>query len=168
MRTSQQGNYYDLHYQSVHYKGSLGLFTSFYHQQLERRRKSKSHYPKVLEIGAGTGEHLQFVKHTFDEYILSDITLHPTSLSNLNLDPRKDKLHFLMADATNLPIEDDKFDRVLCTCVLHHISDLELALNEIRRVSANNAVIDLYVPCVPGLIYRWLRHFTSHYKQKKL
>ena len=165
--SSQQENYYGEHYQNVHYKGSLGLFTSMYHTQLERRRKPTQHHSNVLEIGAGIGEHLRFVRHTFDAYVLSDITAHPNSLSNLDLDPRRGKLTFLVADATNLPIENNRFDRVLSTCVLHHISNLELALSEIRRVSANDAVIDLYVPCDPGLLYRWLRHVTSHYKQKK-
>lgn len=164
---SRQENYYEEHYQKVHYKGSLGLFTSIYHKQIEHGRKSTHHHSNVLEIGAGTGEHLRYVRHTFDEYVLSDIVAHPDSLRNLDEDPRRRKLISLVADATNLPVADNKFDRVLSTCVLHHISNLELALSEIRRVCSSNAVVDLYVPCDPGLLYRWLRHLTSHYKQKK-
>jgi hypothetical protein len=51
---------------------------------------------------------------------------------------------------------------------LHHIPNLESALREIRRVANNGASIDLYVPCDPGMLHRWVRHWVSHYKQKKL
>jgi len=67
-----------------------------------------------------------------------------------------------------MPFEGFTFDRILSTCVLHHVSNLEQTLTEIRRVARNGAVVDLYVPCDPGMLYRWIRHRTSHLKQKNI
>jgi ubiquinone/menaquinone biosynthesis C-methylase UbiE len=157
-------DYYKKHYWNVHYKGILGVFTNGYHRKLE---KSNLFYSNVLEIGGGTGEHLKFVKHEFDQYILLDISENTDGLQRIKLDPRAEKIKFVLADATNMPIETDKFDRILVTCVLHHIPNLELALTEIRRVAKPGSRIDFYLPCDPGVLYRWIRHWTSHYKQKR-
>jgi ubiquinone/menaquinone biosynthesis C-methylase UbiE len=165
--SSQQENYYKNYYERVHYKGSLGFSTRLYHKQLERKRGGTD-FPKVLEIGAGAGEHLRLVKHNFKEHVISYIASHKDLQRNIGLDPCREKIVFLLADATQLPQSDNRYNRIVCTCVLHHLSNVELALNEIRRVSSNNAIIDLYVPCDPGLLYRWLRHIMSHRKQRNI
>lgn len=159
--------YYKKHYWNVHYKGMLGVFTNGYHRKLEKSNKAKHHFKKVLEIGGGTGEHLKFVNHTFQEYLLLDISENELGLERVKSDPRESRISFVIADAIDLPFEDEVFDRVLVTCVLHHIPNLENALSEIRRVSQSGAVVDFYLPCDPGMVYRWVRHWTSHLKQKR-
>jgi ubiquinone/menaquinone biosynthesis C-methylase UbiE len=74
----------------------------------------------------------------------------------------------LLADASQLPQGDNQHDQIVFTCVMHHLSNVELAFNEIHRLASNNAIINWYVPCDPGLAYRWLRHIMSHRKQRKL
>jgi len=162
-----ESDYYKRHYSKVHYKGLLGIFTSGYHMKIERIHKSKNSYENVLEIGGGVGEHVRYVKHEFLKYTLVDIVENIEKLRALESDPRFAKIEFVLADASSLPFKDSSFDRVLSTCVLHHIPDLESAIREIRRVSKKGATVDLYLPCDPGMIYRWIRHWTSHYKQKK-
>ncbi len=159
--------YYEKHYWNVHYKGLLGVFTNGYHKKLERKNKSSQFYSSVLEIGGGTGEHLKFVRHGFDKYSLLDISENIVGLQRVKSDPRESRITFILADATSMPLKDDHFDRVLVTCVLHHIPNLEMALAEIRRVAKSGATIDFYVPCDPGMLYRWIRHWTSHFKQKR-
>lgn len=85
----------------------------------------------------------------------------------VKLDPRESQIRFILADATKMPLRDGDFDRVLVTCVLHHIPKVEMALSEIRRVAKTGAKIDFYLPCDPGMLYRWIRHWTSHFKQKR-
>ena len=41
------------------------------HRLTERPYDERTHFARVVEIGAGTGEHLPFVRHTFDEYTLN-------------------------------------------------------------------------------------------------
>lgn len=118
-------------------------------------------------MGGGTGEHLRFVSHSFSTYTLLDIAENTEGLERIASDPRSPKIKFVVADASSTPFSDSSFDRVVSTCVLHHVASVEDALNEIRRVSKNDAVVDLYLPCDPGLVYRWIRHWTSHLMQKK-
>jgi ubiquinone/menaquinone biosynthesis C-methylase UbiE len=159
--------YYKKHYQNMHYEGILGLFTSGYHRRLEKPHRPQKLFSHVLEIGGGTGEHLYFVKHDFEAYSLLDISEDIEGLQRVKSDPRESRVGFVLADATHMPFEDNQFDRILSTCVLHHIPNLETALAEIRRVAKPGAQIDFYLPCDPGLLYRWVRHWTSHRKQKK-
>jgi phosphatidylethanolamine/phosphatidyl-N-methylethanolamine N-methyltransferase len=161
-----QSDYYSKHYWNIHYKGLLGAFTKGYHKKIERGRNSNDFYENVLEIGGGTGEHIEFVRHSFSIYTLLDISESPDGLRRIASDPRSLQFQFVLADASSVPFEDSTFDRVVSTCVLHHVSNLERTLTEVRRVAKNGAVIDLYVPCDPGMMYRWIRHWTSHLKQK--
>jgi ubiquinone/menaquinone biosynthesis C-methylase UbiE len=162
-----QSDYYENYYKEVHYKGFLKNFTNGYHRKLERPHKPAQKFSKVLEIGGGTGEHLSFVKHQFDSYVLLDISKNDEALVQLQKDVRGSRIQFLLADATEIPAPDNHYDRVLATCVLHHIPKVENALNELRRVAKDGALLDLYLPCDPGLLYRWIRHWTSHLKQKR-
>ena len=50
------------------YSGLQGFFIKNGHHQLENFKKNKSHFSKILEIGAGSTPHYHFIKHTYDEY----------------------------------------------------------------------------------------------------
>jgi len=52
--------------------------------------------------------------------------------------------------------------------VLHHVSPVDEALSEARRVTKNGGSISIYLTCDPGVVYRAIRHFVSHKKQAKL
>ena len=148
-----QAEYYKKHYAKVQYSGILGFFTGGYHKKIEKGNLRKT-FDSVLEIGGGSGEHIKYVKHNFSSYILLDIVEDSSKLKNLSTDPRSSKIKFVLADAGSMPFEDLTFDRIVSTCVLHHIPNLESALREIRRVANNGASIDLYVPCDPGMLHR--------------
>ncbi len=161
-------NYYGGQYSKNHYTGLLGVFTNNYHSLLEKSHKQNVKFESVLEIGGGTGEHLRYVRHEFDKYTIVDVSeiaeenlVIPTHISSK-------KVEFVLGDASTLPLENNLFDRVIVTCVLHHIPNLESAALEIKRVAKNGAILDFYVPCDPGMVYRWARHWTSHLKQRKL
>lgn len=88
----------------------------------------------ILEIGAGAGiDAVEFARygaivHATD---LTDKAIgHTTELANklnINLNIRK-------ADATNLPYENEFFDLVYAFGILHHIPQVEKAMDEIHRV----------------------------------
>jgi len=64
---------------------------------------------------------------------------------------------FAQADALDLPWYDETFDRVLNTCVIHHVSDPELALSEIRRVLRPGETADIFLTSDPGIAFRLAR-----------
>jgi phosphatidylethanolamine/phosphatidyl-N-methylethanolamine N-methyltransferase len=161
-------DYYGGKYSLNHYTGFLGKFTNNYHQRLEKNHGPEARFQSVLEIGGGTGEHLPYVFHQFDEYTIVDISVKAEENLVIPSHISGEKVKFILGNVSNLPIMSNSYDRVISTCVLHHIPNLELAVMEIKRVARDGAILDFYVPCDPGMLYRWARHWTSHLKQKRL
>jgi phosphatidylethanolamine/phosphatidyl-N-methylethanolamine N-methyltransferase len=162
-------DYYKKDYTNIHYQGLLGGFTGLYHRLIELTSDNRLG-GEILEIGAGEGEHLKYVNPNFSKYILSDISVR----KNLDLD-RKIASYAALgievlqieADAANLPFGDATFDRIISTCVLLHMNDPQAALREMRRVAKPGGLVSIYLPCDPGAVYRWVRHFGSHLKQAR-
>ncbi len=101
---------------------------------------------KVLEIGVGTGtDHLELAKAGA---ILAGIDITPKSieLTKRNLELHGYHSDLLVADAENLPFEDEIFEVVYSFGVLHHIPDTQKTIDEIYRVlkPQGKALITLY------------------------
>jgi SAM-dependent methyltransferase len=93
-------------------------------------------YGRALELGCGTGFFLLNLMQAgvADRGSVTDLSpgMVQTALRNagalgLDVDGR-------VADAEEIPYEDDTFDLVVGHAVLHHIPDVELALREVLRV----------------------------------
>lgn len=140
--------FYDARYDRVYYSGTAGLVSKAMHLALERGHSGK-HFAKVLELGAGHGEHIEFVRHSFDEYLCTDLEDHW-----IRGKQGKRNVSYQRADATALDFPDKTFDRVLHACLLHHLAEPEKALSEIRRVTKIGGTATIYVSCDPGLVYR--------------
>jgi ubiquinone/menaquinone biosynthesis C-methylase UbiE len=144
--------------------GLLSLLWRYPHKLLEAGHRSNVDFA-ILEIGAGEGEHVGFVSQDFDKYVMSDIDHERLSKSeNANKDRR---IEFKAADATNLPFSENEFDRTIATCLLIHLLEPELALNEWRRVTKPGGIIDIYLPCEPGIMLRLFRKLTTKRKAEK-
>jgi len=129
------------------------------HRLAEKRFQKHEHFSKVLEIGAGTGEHLDFVRHTFDQYILSDLDAKTLEVAKGKLNARfGTKLMFETQSGESLSYVDNSFDRLIATHVLEHIYQPHLALKEWVRVIKNGGVLSLLIPTDPGIAWRLGRH----------
>ena len=130
------------------------------HNLLEKAYDERTHFGRVLEIGAGTGEHITSVRHTFDEYLLSDLesrTLEVAKNKLIGLHPGKLKFEEVAGNSLNYP--DGAFDRVVATHVLEHIYQPHLAIKEWVRVIRSGGVLSILIPTDPGLAWRLGRHF---------
>jgi SAM-dependent methyltransferase len=127
------------------------------HRALERDVPAGC-YPTVLEVGGNCGEHVRFVSHGYRTYILSD-------LSRPALPERSGEssgaLAGLQCDGLCLPIRSGTIDRVLLTCVIHHVADPLVLVREIERVLRPGGVASILVPTDPTLIFRLTRRLTS-------
>jgi SAM-dependent methyltransferase len=129
---------------------------------LEKPFDGSSIFENVLELGAGSGEHFQFVRHRFSNYVQSDIRIPESEISQ---DTRSS---FVATNAEDLPFTDNFFDRVVLTCLLHHLSNPIMCLREVKRVVKPGGHISILVPADPGFFYRTLRFLTSVRRAKKL
>ena len=63
--------------------------------------------------------------------------------------------------------ENSSFDRVISTCVFHHLDKPLLAAYELRRVTKNNGLISIYLPSDPGILYRMFKSVFSGRAHRK-
>jgi phosphatidylethanolamine/phosphatidyl-N-methylethanolamine N-methyltransferase len=154
-------NFYRDQYKEISYSGLGLIFSNYFHKKLEISYSDGLFIENVLEVGAGNGQHINFVKHKYKKYIQTDIldynNFPETSSSNLI---------FEIQDAQDLKYEDGFFDRVVSTCLLHHLDFPERALLEWRRVAKNEGSISILVPSDPGFFYRVSRKLGSELKVK--
>ena len=102
-------------------------------------------YPSLLEVGFGSGIFLpELAEHT-DRLVAVDI--HPESaqveemLRRLAIDAE-----LRQASLFELPFEDGAFHGLVCVSVLEHLTELDRALDELRRVLRPGGVAVLGYP----------------------
>jgi phosphatidylethanolamine/phosphatidyl-N-methylethanolamine N-methyltransferase len=135
------------------------------HHLTERHFQEREHFAKVLEIGAGTGEHLDFVCHTFEQYVLSDLDPKTLEVAKSKLSNKFDnKLTFETQSGESLSYGDNTFDRLIATHVLEHIYQPHLAIKDWRRVVKNGGVVSILIPTDPGIAWRLGRHLGPRRK----
>ena len=130
------------------------------HKLAEKAYGDQVHFDRVLEIGAGTGEHLSYVRHTFDEYILTDPDPKTLEVAKKKLIGMHDgRVRFEAQTGSSLTYSDNTFDRLVATHVLEHIYQPHLALKEWCRVVKHGGVLSILIPTDPGIAWRLGRHF---------
>jgi ubiquinone/menaquinone biosynthesis C-methylase UbiE/DNA-binding transcriptional MerR regulator len=92
---------------------------------------------RILELGCGDGS--LWIKNLDRlpedcEYVLSDISKGMLKDAKRNLKNTKDKFSFKIADAQNIPFENESFDVVVANNMLFYMGDRNKALSEIKRV----------------------------------
>ena len=155
-------------YEGKNYDAGLtGYFLKKSHEWAESAFGPDRHFPHVLEVGAGTGLHIRYVRHSFDEYMLTD--LNPPLIDRLRLadSARRGKVSVRIEDATDLSFADDAFDRVIATHVLEHLPRPQVVLREWVRVLKPGGVLTLILPCDPGLMWRLGRTLIARPKFAK-
>lgn len=129
------------------------------HRLAENKFQEHDFFSEVLEIGAGTGEHLAFVRHGFDKYVLTDLDSKTLDVAKRKLEGKYgNKLAFETQNGEGLCYADNSFDRLIATHVLEHIYQPHLALKEWGRVIKNGGVLSILIPTDPGVAWRLGRH----------
>jgi len=84
------------------------------------------------------------------------------------LDSKSRKCVEVFADAHHLPFADNFFDRIIVTCVLHHLGDPNRAIKELRRCLSPDGTLSIHLSGDPSLLYRLLWKLGSRRNLKKL
>lgn len=134
-------NLIQLQVQNIYDKLNIS-FTPFFLESVQLFKKKV--YKKVLDIGCGYGKHSIYLAEN-DFYVTSiDTNLQPLEWLKDYIDKKSiNKIAILKADINNLPFEDDCFDVVICSSVLHHqcLKQIQNSISEIHRVLKQNGCL---------------------------
>lgn len=153
-------------YQGKNYDSGLtGYFLKKSHEWSEVDFGSDKHFSRVLEVGAGTGMHIKYIRHSFDEYFLTD--LNPPLMEQIKLpviSSTSGKVIISTEDATRLSFIDNSIDRVIAAHVLEHLYRPHEVMQEWVRVLKPGGVLTLVLPCDPGVLWRLGRYTVARKK----
>ena len=96
---------------------------------------------QVLDVGAGTGTLSKQLLRRVDACNLTLLDQSPHMLQQAQAKPELADSTFVLADAHELPFEDDRFDRVVSSGVLYYFPDPVGALREQLRVTRPGGVV---------------------------
>ena len=163
-------NYYRNYYERVHSNLRSGFSFSF-HFQLEATHTFSEKFPVVVELGAGNSDHLKFVKHSFDTYLLTDIReLNDDRIPEVHpgIIPKLPGVYKSIIDARGIPFLNESVDRILSGCLLLHVDDPIDVLEGWLRVLKVGGVIDTLIPNDHSLPVRLYRFLYSRRKSRQL
>ena len=147
----------DAKYNTHLYTGLLGYAMRYSHRQLEKFNGKKK-YSKILEIGAGSAPHIDYLKHEHDEYFIAE-----TSNAALEFYKRMKNVKAYSYDGVNLPFEDNFFDRIIISQCLEHVNEPEKFLFEMVSKLKKGGVLSISLPTDPGLFWRLGRLFIKYF-----
>jgi len=148
-------------FSKIYYAGLSGWVSKQFHKLLEHGRSA--HTNVLLEVGATHGQHFSYVTHPYNKYILSDLIISP-ELDAFSTYPN---VVVMQIDITNMSqIENNQIDRLISTCLLHHLNDITPALSEIERVLSNKGLADILVPNDPSLLWNLGRSLLTFPRAK--
>jgi len=147
-----------------------GAFLQKSHGLLEGMISVDENYPKVLEVGAGSGHHIQYVKHGYEQYVMSDGNDEMLKIASGKYADQIKKGNIVIEkqDATALAYEDNSFDRLIATHVLEHLPDPVSVLKEWNRVVRPGGMISIVLPCDPGMMWRAGRYLGPRRRCEKI
>lgn len=94
---------------------------------------------RILDVGVGLGRLLSLLPSSFEKYGM-DI-----SMNYLKIAQRKG-IEVCCSLVEDMPYKKDTFDMVVCTDVLEHVLDLNLACNKILSVLKGDGILIVRVP----------------------
>ena len=151
----------DNKYKSHAYEGLMGFFMKICHKNLEKYDFPKN-ISKVLEIGAGDSPHIDYIKHSFDEYHIIE-----TSDYAVNQNYSNSKIKISKYDGKKIPYQNDTFDRIIISHCLEHIPFPEKFLFEMMSKLKKGGVLSISLPTDPGLLFRLGRLYLKLFSIKK-
>lgn len=113
---------------------------------------------RVLEIGAGIGEHASYENLDGIEYFALEMRPEMAAVIKEKFPPIK----VIVGDCQERQTwPDEYFDRIVAVHVLEHLPNLPAALKEARRLLKPGGEFAVMIPCEGGLAYGLARRLSA-------
>ena len=146
-------------YTSIFYRVNLWLRLR---KILSLIRKHKSN-GRILDVGCALGHSVSKFCSVGLESVGCDISAWATKKAK-EINPR---LNIVRADALSLPFRSELFDIATAFETLEHCSNLDLALNEMKRVTKSKSLVVVSVPTTELNDTHWDRSHIWHMSLKE-
>jgi ubiquinone/menaquinone biosynthesis C-methylase UbiE len=172
MKTKSEliNEYYDKYFDDLCNSGVQGRGSSYMHKQIEKYWINDNP-SEILEVGVGDGSHFKYAKFKKNLTVKLtglDMRLPKKAFSELKLGESKLSINWITGSVEKIPLDDNSFDRVTSTCLLHHVDDPYAAMLEMRRVTRVSGEISIGLPTDPGILNRSIKKVYTYRKAKKL
>ena len=122
--------------------GGYGYHPKFWTETVKRFRDHYNLAPdaKILDVGCAKGPMLFDFKRIMPECTIAGVDISEYAIENALDEVRP---YVSVADAKDLPFEDNSFDLVICINTVHNLplEECKQAIREIERVSKGNSFI---------------------------
>ncbi len=122
-----------------------------------------------LDIGTGAGNFVGFIDELYKGYDkIIGIDLWERGIEAAKKRNENEKVSFEIMDASKMKYEDNSFDVVCLSNSLHHLEDIPLILNEMRRVLKKDGYIIINEMLNNDLDEMQLSHLKLHHFSAKI
>ncbi|MCI0640598.1 MAG: class I SAM-dependent methyltransferase [Gemmataceae bacterium] len=111
---------------------------------------------RVLDFGCGHGMAAVIFARRGARVTALDLSQGYVSEARCRSEANKVSIQFLQADAENVPLADESFDRIFGNAILHHL-DIERAAREVRRLLKPGGWAIFCEPWNGNPLWRWAR-----------
>jgi ubiquinone/menaquinone biosynthesis C-methylase UbiE len=162
-------DYYQKYFADLCNSGIQGKGSEKFHRLVESYwvNEAPQH---VLEVGAGIGEHFPFtnLKANGMAQTYTALDIRDPGQGNFEAGEGNIKVNWEIGSVQKMPFEGEEFDRVVSTCLFHHIENPLEGFREVRRVTKSGGEISIGFPADPGIANQLLKKLYTYPKAKKL
>jgi 2-polyprenyl-3-methyl-5-hydroxy-6-metoxy-1,4-benzoquinol methylase len=166
----------DYHYKQINKKNIFRFNAYVYarylnHINLIKKYLKTLNFPKdtklrILDVGCGDGVLLYLISKTIKEYNFEyygvDLSEEALSIAAKKIPDGK----FIASEVYNIKLDSEFFDIIISSDVIEHVNHPEKMLEEIHRLSKNNALIIIGTPIRYTETPQDNMHYREYYPQE--